>query len=123
MDSLQLPLTAGGFVTVQRVDEPYPPTAVGYPGVVTRGLGPEAAAERIERTFEASLDTIRTVAEGVVTQLDGLRLRPDTVTVDFGVALAAKAGTIITAGGSAHLQISLTWHAADAAGAAGREAG
>jgi hypothetical protein len=111
MNALELPLRSGGSVAVECVDAPsVNPNA--YDSFVTRGgLTAEAAAERVERTFEGSLDTVRNVAESVIAQLDGLRLRPETVTVEFGVALAAKAGAIVTAGAAAHLQISLTWRA------------
>ncbi|WP_367321451.1 CU044_2847 family protein [Streptomyces sp. HUAS ZL42] len=112
MNSLELPLESGGSVTVELVDSPYAAGADPYGGsFVTRGgMTPEAAAERAEQTFESSLGTVRNVAESVLAQLDGLRLRPESVTVEFGIALAAKAGAIVTAGATAHFQISVTWN-------------
>ena len=121
MKSLELPLESGGSVTVELVDAPLAGGAEAYTGgadpyggsFVTRGgMTAEAAAERVEQTFEASLGTVRNVAESVLAQLEGLRLRPESVTVEFGIALAAKAGAIVTAGATAHFQISLTWNAA-----------
>ncbi|MEU2791220.1 CU044_2847 family protein [Streptomyces sp. NPDC007100] len=91
-------------MAVESVDTP-------YGDVVTRGMSVQAAAERAQQTFEASLDAIRTVAETVVAQLSGLRARPDSATVEFGVALTAKAGAVVTAGAATHLQVTLTWQA------------
>ncbi|GAA0478769.1 CU044_2847 family protein [Streptomyces stramineus] len=110
MKTFELPLAGGGIVVVERTD-----SAPAYDGVVTRGPSVQAAVERVEQTFEAALGTVRAVAENVVSQLAGLRVRPDTVTVEFGVALAAKAGAIITAGGSSHLQVTLVWQGSDRA--------
>ncbi|WP_052866568.1 CU044_2847 family protein [Streptomyces niger] len=104
MNIVELPLENGGTVAVEWTGGP-------PADMVTRGMSVQAAAERAEQTFEASLGTVRTVAETVLAQLDGLRARPETVTVEFGVALAARVGAVVTAGADAHLQVCLTWQA------------
>lgn len=63
-----------------------------------------------EGTFEAALEPIRSIAEGVLHRIGSLPRPPDEVQVDFGLELTARAGAILAAAGStAHLNISLTW--------------
>jgi Trypsin-co-occurring domain 1 len=102
---VEFPLEAGGTVVVQVEQD-----ASQLP--VTRGgLSVQDAVERADEKFEAALSTVRTVAQGVLAQLAGLTVRPDTVTVEFGVELTGKAGAILVASAaSAHLKVSLTWN-------------
>ncbi|MFI1971239.1 hypothetical protein BLA24_32705 [Streptomyces cinnamoneus] len=105
MKTFEFPLESGGTILVESTQAAFQ----AADGVVTRGFSAQAAVARAEQTFEAALGTVRTVAESVVAQLCGLRLRPDTVTVEFGVVLGAKAGAILTAGAESHFQVTLSW--------------
>jgi hypothetical protein len=108
MEIVGFPLEHGGQVLV-RVD-----TVDTLGGVVTRG-GKERL-EQAQQTFEAALGTIRDVAQGVLSQLAGLAVAPETVRVEFGLELTAKAGALLVAAGStAQLQVEFTWrpHRAD----------
>ena len=86
---------------------------VTSPGeVVTRGLGERSVVDRAERTFQAALQPIRAVADGVLAQLNALARNPDEVKVDFGLQLTGTTGAVLTsAGATAHLRVELTWKA------------
>ena len=58
--------------------------------LVTRGLGSSELVGKAERTFEAALQPIRTVAEGVVSELSSMARHPDEVSVEFGLEFTAK---------------------------------
>lgn len=78
--------------------------------VLRGGLGWSGHLVRAETTFEAALETIAVVAQGVLGQLAGMARSPEEVRVEFGLELTAKAGTILaTAGAAAHLKVELTW--------------
>jgi len=103
MALVEFPMQGGGGVLVNVVPE-------YAEGVVTRGLDFASTVERAERTFESALETIRTVAEGVLGQMAGLARHPDEVKVEFGLQLSAKAGAVLAAAaGTAHLRVELTW--------------
>ena len=101
--TVEFPAEAGGTVLVQVPDE--------HPvGPVLRGRVAEATIDRADQTFEMALSTIRTVAQGVVTQLKGLAVRPQQVTVEFGIELTGKtAAVLVAASASAQLKVSMTW--------------
>jgi NTP-dependent ternary system trypsin peptidase co-occuring protein len=102
MALVEFPVQGGGGVLVSVSPE--------YNVGVTRGLDFSAAVERAEQSFESALDTIRTVAEGVLTQVTELARHPNEVKVEFGLELSAKAGAILAAAsGTAHLRVELTW--------------
>lgn len=88
---------------------------VGAGDIVTRG-GVSARLEHAQETFEAALEPIRVVAQGVLERLVGLSRSPDEVHVEFGLELTAKAGAIVAAVGStAQLTVGLTWRQLSAA--------
>jgi hypothetical protein len=103
MALVEFPMQGGGGVLVNVAPE-------FADGVVTRGLDFSATVERAERSFESALDTIRTVAEGVLAQVTDLARHPNEVKVEFGLQLSAKAGAVLAAAsGTAHLRVELTW--------------
>jgi hypothetical protein len=112
------PLDGGGQVLV-RVDG----DTSDWSGVVTRGGGMEERLQEAQCTFEAALDPIRTVAQGVLDRLSALERAPDEVRVEFGLELSAKAGAIVSASGSAALNVALTWRNAPAGSAAVKATG
>ena len=78
--------------------------------LVTRGLGSSGPVARAERTFEAALQPIRTVAEGVISELSSMARRPDEVTVDFGLEFTADTSAILaSATATANVAVHLTW--------------
>ena len=106
MQTVQFPLDGGGQVLVRVQDSGL---EVDAGDIVTRG-GMSTRLEVARETFEAALDPIRVVAQGVLEKLAGLARPPDEVHVEFGVELTAKAGAIVAAVGStAHLTVGLTW--------------
>jgi hypothetical protein len=101
--TVAFPAAAGGTVLVQVPDEP-------PAGVVVRGRLADATIDRADQTFETALSTIRTVAEAVVTQLKGLAVRPQQVTVEFAIEISGRtAAVLVAASASAQLKVSMTW--------------
>ncbi|MDX6318074.1 MAG: hypothetical protein QOD35_1474 [Nocardioidaceae bacterium] len=80
--------------------------------LVTRGLGSAELVGKAERTFEAALQPIRTVAEGVVSELSSMARRPDEVSVEFGLEFTADTSAILaSAAATANVAVHLTWKA------------
>jgi hypothetical protein len=104
MRMVEFPLEGGGTVLVQvQEDQPTGPVMRG-------GRVGDATIDRADRTFESALVTVRTVARGILSQLDGMAVKPQEVTAEFGVELTGKAGgMLVSAGASAQLTVSLTW--------------
>ncbi|MGW2425916.1 CU044_2847 family protein [Streptomyces sp. NPDC001709] len=77
-------------------------------------------ADRMRDLPQTLHDVLDPVADAARTVLEQLRrARPDNVTVEFGVDLAAEAGAVIARSEtSCHLKVTMTWAAAsgDAAG-------
>jgi hypothetical protein len=91
-------------------------TDTGDGGLVTRGLGGESElVERAEKTFAAALRPIRTVADGVLAQLQAIPRQPDEVSVDFGLELTANSSAVLVgASAAASVRVHLSWTAAGA---------
>lgn len=107
LPTVEFPLDGGGHVLVRVEDLGLD---VGGGDIVTRGGGMSTRLEQAQATFEAALDPIRVVAQGVLEKLAGLVDSPDEVHVEFGLELTAKAGAIVAAVGStAQLKVGLTW--------------
>jgi dihydroorotase len=80
--------------------------------LVTRGLGTSALIEKAERTFEAALAPIRTVAEAVTTELRAVTHQPDEVAVGFGLDFTASTSAVLaSANATANVSVQLTWKA------------
>lgn len=111
VETVAFPLEDGGQLLV-RV-RPEHDTDQASPGerVVTRGRGGvQSRLAEAGITFEAALDPIRTIAEGVLHRIAQLPRSPDKVRVEFGLELSARAGAILAeAGSTAQLHVSLTW--------------
>jgi hypothetical protein len=105
---VRMPLDGGGAILLENTgadaraadrDEPTGPVKAGRVGDSVREL---------PRTVRESLAPVRETARAV---LDELReAGPQTVEVEFGVNLSAKAGVVITGGETAvHLKVRLVW--------------
>jgi hypothetical protein len=80
--------------------------------LVTRGLASSELVGKAERTFEAALQPIRTVAEGVVSELSSMARHPDEVSVEFGLEFTADTSAILaSAAATANVAVHLTWKA------------
>lgn len=98
---IEFPLEAGGVLAVE-TDEP-------GAGPVTRGL-PTETMERASQTFENALGSVRTAASAVLTRMQELPQRPDTLEVQFGVKLSGKIGAVLSAvSGEAHFVVRVSW--------------
>jgi hypothetical protein len=113
MPLVEFPVETGGTVLVQVTDQ-------RSAGPTMRGGFGQQAIDQADRTFEHALATIATVARGVLSQMQGLAVRPEEVTVEFGIELTGKSNAVlVAAGASAQLKICLMWHPATAIAGAG----
>jgi hypothetical protein len=102
----------GGTVLVQAT------SASGAAPVATRGgFNMAPSVERAQQSFARALDTIRTVSDSALEQIDTMSRRPDEMQVEFGLEFSAQAGTALlaSANGTAHIQVTITWKAKSAA--------
>lgn len=98
-------LSSGTSISVQ-TPEGKKTAAAGMAG---RGVKLEEA----EETFEQAMENVKGLAESLLSRLTTLADRPDKINVEFGVALGAKAGVILTSGSvDANFKISLGWEKA-----------
>ena len=103
---VEFPLADGGHVVVGVEQEEQ-----SWSGVVTRGGSVEERLQEAACSFEAALDPIRAVGQGVLAKLSALDRPPAEVRVEFGLELSAKAGAVVSASGAATMKVALTWRA------------
>ncbi|MFJ4950927.1 CU044_2847 family protein [Streptomyces sp. NPDC088760] len=95
----RIPLEGGGSVLVEAPAGVAGPVKAGRLGDVVR----EAPG-----TLQGALEPITEAAQAALDQLS--KVRPDQITVEFGVDLAVEAGAVITKGRAAgHLQVTVSW--------------
>ena len=77
-------------------------------GPTKRGFGD--IATKATQTFEEALEKIRPAAVAIIAKLQGLRVPPDQVGLEFGIKLTADAKAYIaSAGTEANFKVTLTW--------------
>jgi inner membrane protein involved in colicin E2 resistance len=102
-ESVEFPMEAGGSIQIEVED------AKGLKPVA-RGAG--RTVKEAKETFETALEGVKGVANSLHAQLSGMDIKPDSVSVEFGIKLSASAGVIIASGGGeANFKISMTWNA------------
>ena len=81
------------------------------PGRQQVALKPGEAVAKSAEALDSSMDTIRYMAKRVTSTMDSLGdVKPDEVTVEFGIKFDAEAGAIIAkAGIEASLRVELVW--------------
>ncbi|MYS19511.1 hypothetical protein GA0115240_109420 [Streptomyces sp. DvalAA-14] len=105
-DAVAFSLTDGTVVLVT------PPARAGTGAV---GLGDRL--ETAQRTLREALAPVTAAASEAMDGFRELAHRPDEVEISFGVVLDGKLGGVIaSANASAHLDVTLRWHAPDAEG-------
>lgn len=98
----RIPLEGGGSVLVED------PSATGGP--VKAGRVGDAVRE-LPGTLQRSLEPVTDAAGAALQQLR--RIRPDAITVEFGVDLAVEAGAVITKSrADGHLKVTVSWQGA-----------
>lgn len=72
--------------------------------------GDHTQVTRLAESFEAAMDRIRPMAEAITGRLADMRVRPDTVTAEFGMKFSADAGVVVArTAGEAQITVTLTW--------------
>lgn len=96
-------LESGGFVLIE-VDEPV------IQGRAVQVARPGDIAQRASETLEAAIEKIKPATESVIHQLRNLNLKPDEITIEFGIKMSVEAGAFIAStSGEANFQISMKW--------------
>lgn len=98
------PGAAGSAGTVRVEVDPPPGELIPAAG------GDRVQVGRLSASFEAAMDRIRPMAEAITGRLAGMRVRPDTVTAQFGMKVSADAGVVVArTAGEAQITVTLTW--------------
>jgi hypothetical protein len=67
-------------------------------------------AERAHDTLEAAIDKITPAALSVMQRIRNLAIKPDEISLQFGVKISAEAGAFIASAASeANFQVALKW--------------
>ncbi|SDM70327.1 hypothetical protein SAMN04487981_102315 [Streptomyces sp. cf386] len=97
----RIPLEGGGSVLVE--------APAGVEGPVKAGRLGDFVRD-VPATLQDALEPITQAAQAALEQLR--KVRPDAVTVEFGVDLSVAAGAVITKGmAGCHLQVTVSWEA------------
>jgi hypothetical protein len=99
---VEVPVSGGGHVRVQASADDLPA------GLELASLRPGEIAARAGETLEQALEEVKPAIRGVLDWM--MSLGTDEVTVDFGLALGAETGVVITKGtAEIHFSVGLTW--------------
>jgi hypothetical protein len=98
---VEFPLESGGSILIE-VDDPTPSD--------TRiGLG-NKVAKKAQQTFESALETVKPVANAILTKLRSLNEPADEVEVKFGIKMNGDLGAIIASSSAeVNCEITLKW--------------
>ncbi|MFF0205828.1 CU044_2847 family protein [Streptomyces sp. NPDC005017] len=100
---LQVPLGDDQFMSVEVTSQDDEDTF----GPVSRR---QDAVTRLPESLSDGLDRVRSFSEEVLTRLRSGTRPPDSVQVEFGLKLSAKAGLVIAEStGETHLTVTLQW--------------
>lgn len=92
----------GAVVTVEAVEE--------GAGSGSRLVARDDGAVQATRTFEGSLEGVRSAAASALRVFRDGSLQPDAVEIEFGVKLTAEAGALIAKSAvEGHLVVKLSW--------------
>ncbi|MET9914982.1 CU044_2847 family protein [Streptomyces sp. NPDC006476] len=96
----RIPLDSGGSVLVEQ-------PAAAWDGPVKAGRVGDTVRE-LPVTLQRSLEPITEAARATLDQLR--KVRPDEITLEFGVNLAVEAGAVITKSqAGCHLKVTVSW--------------
>lgn len=100
---VEYPLEEGGSILVEV-------TVSDIEGRIQKAGRPDELPVKAAITFEAALNTIRPVANAIVSKLDGLQRPPDEVEVQFKLGLKTGANAVLTSlEADTNLQLTLKW--------------
>jgi hypothetical protein len=99
---VEFPLENGDSILVE-VDEPaLTDDRIGLRDEVT---------QKAQKTFESALDTVKPLANAIMTKVRSLNQPADEVEVKFGVKMSAELGAVIASGnGEVNYEITLKWN-------------
>ena len=79
-------------------------------GGVELAAGGGRIVRKMEKSFEDTVDGIRTAAELLASKLSDLSETPDEVQIEFGIGMNGKAGAVIVAADiGANFKVTLKW--------------
>lgn len=103
---VSFPLGDGNVVWVEIDEIDDPSGALGESEASRAG----ELATQATQTFQDVIDSVRPVAETIVQGLDKISDRPNEISVEFGLKLNGKVGTVIAASGiEANFKVTLKW--------------
>lgn len=65
---------------------------------------------RAANSFESALDSIRPIANAIISKLNNINNPPDEIGVEFELSMKAEANAVLTKfGADANLRVNLSW--------------
>lgn len=75
-----------------------------------RGDLGEKAAQKVQKSFDKTLDSLKSITQKVIYKLQEIKDSPDEVTLEMGVKINGEADAVLTKiGGETHLNLTLKW--------------
>ena len=108
---IEIPLANGEAVIVEvdGVETSAHPTT---PWRGIREVVEEQIFEKVEQTFEATIDKVRPAAAAIIEKLQDLNQAPSEIGVEFGIKIGAKGNAFITSADTeANFKVTLKWQA------------
>jgi hypothetical protein len=79
-------------------------------GIARAGRSAEGVLNSTSKSFDAAVQAARPAAEAVMRSIQGMAIKPDEVTVEFGLKLSFQAGAIIAATATeGNFRVLVTW--------------
>lgn len=98
---VEFPLESGEFILVE-VDE----TIQTDERIGLR----EQVVDKATQTFESALETVKPIANAIITKIGSLKQPADEVEVKFGIKISAQLGAVVASGNSeVNYEITLKW--------------
>lgn len=73
------------------------------------GIGNQVI-DKATQTFEAALETVKPIANAIITKIGSIKQPADEVEVKFGIKISAQLGAVVASGNSeVNYEITLKW--------------
>jgi len=80
------------------------------PGVIQAGISSDDIVEKSSKALDSAMNTIIHMSKRVISTVDGLDKKPDSIGIEFGLKFDAEAGAILAKVGlEAALNVKLSW--------------
>jgi hypothetical protein len=98
---VKFPLESGEFIFVELDEAAATDNRIGLR---------EQVVTTAQQTFESALETVKPIANAIITKVGSLKQPADEVEVKFGIKISAQLGAVVASGSSeVNYEITLKW--------------